>query len=837
MNPSGGYTRGVSAYPFQQQQQQQQSPTRQSPHNSGSSNNSGPRAKCDQVVFEAIAKAAEIVVASRCWIASSPADTNGGTTGSGRFNLLVPEVKSVRSILQRWKRTMHVPLRLDVYYQHPPTAENETGERELLERWCLEYAPINTNSASDNIMHNSMHVNPIVQLRKVCKNIVVWLRTLYCHSRLLPAQALRRKDGQTPSNIGFSIYVVGEGQDDVSGLLRQGFNSEPKANANGGVPTPYGVLGWKVYLAPRELVQKLVAMERETMQQLQSQNYRIQATTNTATKSIPMKVVPQHHGFQYSTTPPTTASPSRMIARSAPGRGYRRANSSPIESTSNPVLTANAPAFPQPQHRYSASTTNPGISLDATSPTLVAPRSFHPRSNLPRRHTEDFTEPSGLSAIHSRSNGSNPTSSDNTGTNTPSSIGSGGISGGKNLSALSLALMTMKDTETNGHHANNNNEMNHQYPVHDEQHQTPEEIAASEKRRKALHNAPPTAISNTGVGEYGYAYNSSNSPKPVVSSSPTSLSHFRGPSTPCSSTLGTTPPGYLLSATPSMGSHIGSAGLIPPARLSGAGSSSSPKTTGSAVAPPFVRPLGFSGQAAIDASEVRPAPLTMPSETTSMTTTANGALATPTSEDPKPALDLLHSSPFQGGLSSHQPSKDGLSSFLQAEETSNIAAATTFINEFYHHHYLMHSHGGDDNDIFPTENDIFGGDEGLVLQAEDMPFAVDGFSTSATNTPGENSSMTPLLSATKHDTSSLVASMCVAPPKRLAMFESRHGSHMNSVQNPSSEELSNVDVSDTMVESLADQLADFKSFGASLVAATSPVGGPAPMTASVGSGG
>jgi hypothetical protein len=59
----------------------------------------GPRAKCDQVVFEAIAKAAEIVVGSRCWIEDG--GKNGGSSsntgsGSGRFNLLVPEVQGVR---------------------------------------------------------------------------------------------------------------------------------------------------------------------------------------------------------------------------------------------------------------------------------------------------------------------------------------------------------------------------------------------------------------------------------------------------------------------------------------------------------------------------------------------------------------------------------------------------------------------------------------------------------------------------------------------------------------------------------------------------------------------
>ena len=65
----------------------------------------GPRSQCDQVVFEALAKAAEIVVASRCWLGTTPGGrgSRGGGSGSGsgnlgRFNLLVPEVPSVRYV-------------------------------------------------------------------------------------------------------------------------------------------------------------------------------------------------------------------------------------------------------------------------------------------------------------------------------------------------------------------------------------------------------------------------------------------------------------------------------------------------------------------------------------------------------------------------------------------------------------------------------------------------------------------------------------------------------------------------------------------------------------------
>ena len=75
-----------------------------------------PRAKCDQVVYEAIAKAAEIIVRGRCQVSSSTTNTHSshitssigaagvhsrrmGGSGSGvssRFNLQIEEVDAVR---------------------------------------------------------------------------------------------------------------------------------------------------------------------------------------------------------------------------------------------------------------------------------------------------------------------------------------------------------------------------------------------------------------------------------------------------------------------------------------------------------------------------------------------------------------------------------------------------------------------------------------------------------------------------------------------------------------------------------------------------------------------
>jgi hypothetical protein len=71
----------------------------------------GPRAKCDQVIFEAIAKAAEIIVNGRtrpgynhngnvsggmAFGAGGMRNTSSVGNSSSRFNLMVPELANVR---------------------------------------------------------------------------------------------------------------------------------------------------------------------------------------------------------------------------------------------------------------------------------------------------------------------------------------------------------------------------------------------------------------------------------------------------------------------------------------------------------------------------------------------------------------------------------------------------------------------------------------------------------------------------------------------------------------------------------------------------------------------
>jgi hypothetical protein len=57
----------------------------------------GPRAKCDQVVYECVAKAAEIIVGGRTTYGSSRLSSpEFYKSNSSRFNLIVPEIEGVR---------------------------------------------------------------------------------------------------------------------------------------------------------------------------------------------------------------------------------------------------------------------------------------------------------------------------------------------------------------------------------------------------------------------------------------------------------------------------------------------------------------------------------------------------------------------------------------------------------------------------------------------------------------------------------------------------------------------------------------------------------------------
>jgi hypothetical protein len=208
-------------------------------------------------VYEAIAKAAEIIVHARCPLPLPEKPS------SSRFNLHVPEIDQVRLSLQRWRRSLHVPLRLDIYYEHG-------DRRELLERWCLEYTP----SESVYFASECINTDPIVQLRHVCKKIVIWLRTLYSMSRLLPAHRL-----YASHKLSFDVNVLEEWQDVPQ------FKSEALPQ----VLTPHGPLQYKVWYAP-DVRRFLPSKKTQPIPMKTRPNYiAIPSTQNMTARSAPVQ--------------------------------------------------------------------------------------------------------------------------------------------------------------------------------------------------------------------------------------------------------------------------------------------------------------------------------------------------------------------------------------------------------------------------------------------------------------------------------------------------------------------------------------------------------------------
>lgn len=611
---------------------------------------------------------------------------------------------SSSTILQRWKRALHVPLRLDVYYQHPD------ARRELLERWCLEYAP---KSGGGGVFHQ----DPIVQLRHVCKQIVIWLRSLYCISRMMPAQKLRapqnnKHQNNNNNNIGFSIYVVSEGNDDVSSLLtNQGFASQGQPHS---VLTPYGELGWRVFYAPKPMIQRLVP---------EFPAYPSCSSRKAISQPIPMK---QQQQQQHAPASPNT--PQQIMAHTHTDQNY-----------------------PFQQHLLQRRDSTPAPLTVQSAPSQR--RMMYHRSHsdvVPHHYEEPIQKISNNNPIPMRSNSGVPSfirEQHNTSTDD-------GNPPRKNLSALSLAMMQSDED------ANNNKD------IPPAQHEATTTDEAAEKRRAALHHAPPQFSPHTqspimspimkrslasATGEYGYGYNNHipNLHRNPSNSSNHSNHNFndmtRHSLSMSPSPLATTPPGTgFLYGGPTPPSVVPS-NLIPPR---------------SAVTPPFVRPMGFVG-------EPPSQPLPPPAE--SSQTTA----ATPMSmlQQHTTSLDLLHSSPFQ------QP-PHGLSPF-----NNKNSVASHFMPQSGEHQPLGFHHPFAMSHDLPTSIDPR---YNLDEYEEDMPFAVDSDVAA---------------SSTTTDASAVVASF--ASTKRLALFDSTSEPQNNDI------------------DSLAVQLAEFKTFGASLMVGSS----------------
>jgi len=177
-------------------------------------NSNGPRAKCDQVVFEALVKAAEIIVQSRCLI------NKAKNASSGRFNLQIPEQEDLRALMIPWKQSLHLPLQLSIYCGN-----------ELLEQWWLSFHP----GYQTNFAEECPHTDPLVQLRHVCKKVVFFLRSLYCLTRLLPCQRLHET-----TELKYSLEITHACQE----VFQFDMKDLPP------VPTPYGPMAASVWYMP-----------------------------------------------------------------------------------------------------------------------------------------------------------------------------------------------------------------------------------------------------------------------------------------------------------------------------------------------------------------------------------------------------------------------------------------------------------------------------------------------------------------------------------------------------------------------------------------------------------
>ena len=384
----------------------------------------GPRAKCDQVIYEAICKACEIIVGSRSHVSSGNhhhATTSAITTATPRFNLQVPEVMAVRHLLSQYRLQLLVPIRLDVYYQYPSSEHdedtNQNGNngggnhcrRELLERWCLEYKSVASNERFLQTEGYNMVLSkndPMAQLTHVCKRIVIWLRTLYCWTRLLPAHQLPSSSIHA-KHIGFSIYVHSDYTvDDTSDLIHnQGFachsssqnrtgSSGMSYNNNGLVTTtPYGELSWQVVYCPQSKLERIIPQLNHTKNNSHVV-VRIQPPSqHTPRRSQPIPMASKNTYNNIDSEPTSNFAP-----RSAPATQYYQPptrTTSYTERSQQRMSEAAAAAVLPPYHQTNVPPLHNHMrsQLQSTPPTVTG-KSFDPNRHrhMLMHHKSDIND-------------------------------------------------------------------------------------------------------------------------------------------------------------------------------------------------------------------------------------------------------------------------------------------------------------------------------------------------------------------------------------------------------------------------------------------------------------
>ena len=172
------------------------------------------REKCEEVMFEALAKAGEIVLLNRVH------DVRGLPRRSGRtrFNIDVDEVDVLRGMMEYWRREIHLPLRILIIWR---TSEDRASAR-LLERWDLQFL-----AAEKPLTGGEDEKDLLAHVRMLWKMVVVRLRTLYSEMLLLPATKLARQADhnryRNEPRIGFAVCT--RENDSDAWLLLNGHDS------------------------------------------------------------------------------------------------------------------------------------------------------------------------------------------------------------------------------------------------------------------------------------------------------------------------------------------------------------------------------------------------------------------------------------------------------------------------------------------------------------------------------------------------------------------------------------------------------------------------------------
>lgn len=137
------------------------------------------RNKCEQVMYEALAMSAEIVLLNRIL---EPRDLNRRQTRT-RFNINIDGVDVVRGMMEFWRRDLHLPLRILIVWR---PKDNESPPW-LLERWDMHFAP------SEKPLTGAEEESRLVaQVKAMYKRLILLLRTLYSQSLLLPTTQVAR---------------------------------------------------------------------------------------------------------------------------------------------------------------------------------------------------------------------------------------------------------------------------------------------------------------------------------------------------------------------------------------------------------------------------------------------------------------------------------------------------------------------------------------------------------------------------------------------------------------------------------------------------------------------